>query len=138
MGDVPASPTSRRGRSEEVYWRSAVEIPSLSLMEIKRVGPRRLTRETSPIVDQFENRKDGSSRGNPYADDPSAQIYVSDDCVEIFSGPSDVIFGRHGPNYLPSYFWPGTCSVAPCDAQKKSHPLSLRDGHEGIRFWSFC
>ena len=60
-------------------------------------GPR----ETSPIVDQFENREDGSSGECPYADDPSAGIGVSDDCVEIFSGASDAIFGRHGPNYLP-------------------------------------
>ena len=56
--------------------------------------------ETSPIVDQFENREDGSSRECPDADDPSAKIGVSDDCIAFMRGVLAVIFGRHGPNYL--------------------------------------
>ena len=95
------------------------QIPSLSLIRIYHVGPGRGPRETSPIVDQFGNREDGSSGEYPYADDPSAQICVSDDCVEFRREVSADIFGRHGPNYLPNYYRPGTCSVAPCDAQKK-------------------
>ena len=102
MGDVPASPTRRRGRSEEVYWRSAVEIPSLSLMEHQaRRTAAQGTAETSPIVDQFENREDGSSRECPDADDPSAEIGVSDDCIDFMRDVTAVIFSRHGPNYLP-------------------------------------
>ena len=61
-------------------------------------------------MDQFENREDESSEECPDADDSSTGIGDSDDCVEISSGPSDVIFGRHGPNYLPSNFWLFTCS----------------------------
>ena len=121
MGDVPASPTSRRGRSEEVYWRSAVEIPSLSLMEIKRVGPRRLDRETSPIVHQIGNREDGSSSECPSPDDPSAGIYVSDNFVESCSDVSDVIFGRHGPSYLPSYFGRDHAPRRPVTLRKNLH-----------------
>lgn len=60
--------------------------------------------ETSPIVDQFENREDGSSRECPDADDPSAEIGVSDDCNEFMRDVTADIFGRHGPNYLPSNF----------------------------------
>ena len=76
------------------------EIPSLSLMELSTSDPGRSNAETSPIVDQFENRKDESSRECPDADDSSAEIYVSDDCIEFLIGVSAVIFGRHGPNYL--------------------------------------
>ena len=60
--------------------------------------------ETSPIVDQFGNREDESSRECPYADDSFAGIYVLDDCVEFRRDVTAVIFGRHGPNYLPSIF----------------------------------
>ena len=63
--------------------------------------PGRSQAETSPIVDQFENRKDGSSRECPYADDPSAEIGVSDDCIDFMRDVTADIFGRHGPNYLP-------------------------------------
>ena len=79
--------------------------------------PGRSNAETSPIVDQFENREDGSSRECPDADDPSAEIGVSDDCIEFMRGVSAVIFGHHGPNYLPSNFRPASCSYieAPCD-----------------------
>ena len=66
-------------------------------MESITSDPGRSQAETSPIVDQFENREDGSSGESPSADDPSAGICVSDNCVEPCSGPSDVIFGRHGP-----------------------------------------
>ena len=72
--------------------------------------PGRSNAETSPIVDQFENREDGSSRECPDADDPSAEIGVSDDCIEFMRDVTAVIFGRHGPNYLPSSFWSGSCS----------------------------
>ena len=67
--------------------------------------PGRSNTETSPIVDQFENREDGSSRECPDADDPSAEIGVSDDYIEFMRDVTADIFGRHGPNnYLPSNF----------------------------------
>ena len=80
------------------------EIPLLSLIGSITSDPGRSQAETSPIVDQFGNRKDESSRECPYADDSSAGIYVSDDCVEFLEDVTAVIFGRHRPSYLPSYF----------------------------------
>ena len=59
---------------------------------------------TSPIVGQFENRKEESSGECPSPDDSFAGICVSDNCVEPCSGPSDVIFGRHGPRVSTYYF----------------------------------
>ena len=52
-------------------------------------------------MDQFENREDESSRECPDADDSSAEIGVSDDCIEFMRDVTADIFGRHGPNYLP-------------------------------------
>ena len=55
-------------------------------------------------MDQFGNREDESSRECPSPDDSSAGICVSDDRVEFLEDVTAVIFGRHGPSYLPSYF----------------------------------
>ena len=79
------------------------------------------------IVDQFENHENELSRECPYADDSSAKICVSDDCIDFMRDVTADIFGRHGPNYVPSNFGRHHAPRRPVTLRKNLHPRVVRN-----------